>query len=161
ELVSMAGPITFDNPLNTIDVTGTITITAYGVAELGNLTSSLATTGDNITISAGGNIGVGTLSAGTGTVTITSSSGAIFNSTTGSSNLQIIAGFLALQSPAQSNSSSAQSASSAASAAQSASTQAQINAAEAVATAQAAAALAAADQTTAAAFQAALTSSQA
>ena len=160
-LISTAGPITFLNPLNTIDTSGKITITAFGVADLGNLTSSLATTGVNITISAGGNIGVGTINAGTGTVAITSSSGAIFNSTTGSSTLSITAGLLALQSPAQSNSSSAQSASSAASAAQAASTQAQINAAEAAATAQAAAALAAADQTTAAAFQAALTSSQA
>ena len=155
-LDATAGPITFENPLDTIDATGQITIAAYDVADLGNLT----TTGGNITISAGGNIGVGTINAGTGTVSITSSSGAIFNSNTGSTTLSVTAGLLALHSSAQSNS-SAQSASSAASAAQSASVQDQLNAAEAAATAEAAAALAAADQTTAAAFKAAMTSMQA
>ena len=155
-LDATAGPITFENPLDTIDATGKITIAANDVADLGNLTTA---GDDNITISAGGNIGVGTINAGTGTVSITSSSGAIFNSNNGSTTLSITAGKLALHSSAQS-SSSAQSASSAAAAAQAASIQDQLNAAEAAATAEAAAAVAAADQTTAAAFKAALNSIQ-
>jgi hypothetical protein len=154
-LVATAGPITFQNTLDTIAAAGTITLEATDVADLGNLT----TTGGNITISAGGNIGVGTVSAGNGIVSITSSSGAIFNSKNGSTTLSISAGLLALHSSSQ-NASSSQGASSAASAAQSASIQDQLNAAEAAATAEAAAAVAAADQTTAAAFKAALTSIQ-
>jgi hypothetical protein len=151
-LDATAGPVTFEDTQDTIDVTGTatITITAEDVADLGNLT----TDNGDISLSAGGNISVGTINAGTGTVLITSSSGAVFNSNNGSTTLSITAGLLGLQS-------SAQSASSAASAAQSASVQAQVNAAQAAATAEAAAAVAAADQTTAFAFQTAMTSMQA
>ena len=43
-LDATAGSITFDNPLDTIDATGQITIAVYGIADLGNLT----TTGANI-----------------------------------------------------------------------------------------------------------------
>ena len=154
-LVATAGPITFQNTLDTIAAGGTITIEANDVADLGNLT----TPGYAITISAGGNIDVGTVNAGSGTVSITSSSGAIFNSTNGSTTLSITAGLVALHSSAQSGN-SGQSASAAASAAQSASIQDQLNAAEAAATAEAAAAVAAADQSTAAAFKAASTSIQ-
>ena len=118
-LDATAGPVTFENTQDTIDATGTITILADDVADLGYLT----TTDENITISAGGSIGVGTIDAGTGTVLITSGSGAVFNSNNGSTTLSVTAGLLALQSSAQSTTSSAQSASTAASAAQAASVQ--------------------------------------
>ncbi len=134
-----------------------ITIAVYGVADLGNLT----TTGANISISAGGNIDIGTINAGTGTVLITSGSGAVFNSNNGSTTLSVTAGLLALRQFGPERDQFGPERSSAASAAQAASVQDQLNAAEAAATAEAAAAVVAADQTTAAAFQSAMNSMQA
>jgi hypothetical protein len=82
------GPIVFLNLGDTIATTGTgstITVEAgtstTDVAALGNLTTG----GGNITVSAGGNIAVGTLTAGEpgslGTISVTSTHGAILVST--------------------------------------------------------------------------------
>ena len=76
------GPIVFLNLGDTIATTGTGTITVEAgtsttdVAALGNLTTG----GGNITVSAGGNIAVGRLTAGNGslgTISVTSTHGAI------------------------------------------------------------------------------------
>ena len=77
------GPSYFLNLGDTIATQGTGTITVEAgtsttdVAALGNLTTG----GGNITVSAGGNIAVGTLTAGRtgslGTVSVTSTNGAI------------------------------------------------------------------------------------
>ncbi len=153
-VLEATGAIVFLDPNNTIVSTGNISITAGNVAALGNL----ATDGSDVTIIAGGNIGVGTLNAGTGTVTITSP-GSIFNNHGGS--LAITAGNTLLyqakvQIVAQGNSpgngSNTGSPPNLA--------QLQLNAAQAIATAAADRAQAAADQTTANAFQAELNSIQ-
>jgi hypothetical protein len=100
-----SGNIVFLNLGDTIATTGTGTVTVEAgtgapsatnpeVAALGNL----HTTGGNITISAGGNIAVGTLSAGSGTVSVTSPHGAIFSNGT---TLGVTASALALTEAAQ------------------------------------------------------------
>ena len=88
KLIATNGPIVFLNLEDTIETSGTISISGLeqgtsqqpGVAALGNFKSN----GSSITISAWGNIALGTLDAGTtGSINVTSSQGAILiNSST-------------------------------------------------------------------------------
>jgi hypothetical protein len=145
------GAIVFLDSSNALVSNGSITVTAGGVAALGNL----ATDGGNVTIAAAGNVGVGTIDAGTGTVSITSP-GSVFDNNGGS--LTITAGKTLLyqakaQVVAQGNSPSTATGSDSLA-------QLQLDATEAIAAASAAGAQAAADQTTANAFLAELNSLQ-
>jgi hypothetical protein len=89
------GPIVFLNPADTIETSngGTITVKAGtipgsgGVAVIGNLT----TEDSSITVTADGNITIGTLNAGTGNVTVQSAHGLILKGN-GPSQLNVIAG---------------------------------------------------------------------
>ncbi len=143
-LTATNGPIVFLDPNDTLDVTGGITINAQTVAVLGNLN----THGGDLNVTTVGNVTIGTVDAGSGTVTLTSTSGNVFSSNGGSGTnaLQITAGTTNVNSAGHP-----------ASASQSASL-AELNATQAIATADAASAQAAADQTTAGAFLSALTS---
>jgi hypothetical protein len=143
-LTATNGPIVFLNPNDTLDVTGDITINADTVAVLGNLN----THGGDLNVTTVGNITIGTVDAGSGTVTLTSTAGNVFSSNGGSGTnaLQITAGTTNVNSAGHP-----------ASASQSASL-VELNATQAIATANAASAQAAADQTTASAFLSALTS---
>ena len=148
------GSIVFLDPQNTIQAESGYSIqinAGTGVAALGNL----VTGGSNITITAVGNVGIGTVNAGAGAVSI-SSAGSIFNNNGG--NLSITASSTKLNQGAppvvaQGNQSTSTSPSSNLA-------QLELNAAQALATAAAASAQAAADQTTANAFQAELNSIQ-
>ncbi len=84
-LQTETGNITFNNTGNSIVTSGTGSITieageqsgSGGAAALGNLTTS----NQNVTVSASGNISFSAISAGTGTVSISSSEGAIQSGT--------------------------------------------------------------------------------
>ena len=83
-LESSSGPIVFLNPADTIETTrgGTITVEAgttkgsTAPVVLGNL----KTAGNNITVSAPGNISIGQLNAGTGNGSVQSTAGIILSS---------------------------------------------------------------------------------
>jgi hypothetical protein len=135
-LKTETGPIVFLNPADTIETTGSGTITVEagttpgsgGVAVLGNLT----TAGGNILVTADGNITIGLLNAGTGNVTVESANGIILDGN-GPSTPNVIAGSTTLSGNAPT------------------ARQLQLNEENAIAAAAAAAALASADQTSAAA----------
>jgi hypothetical protein len=144
-LTATNGPIVFINPNDTLESTngGTITLNAdgsNGVAVLGNLTTG----GGSITVSASGNISIGAVNAGSGHVTITSTSGSIFSNK--GTALAISAGSTIVQGAGVP-----------ASASQSTSL-VELNATQAIAMADAASAQAAAEQTTTNAFLSELTS---
>ncbi len=158
------GSVVFLNPNDTIDVTGTITVYAGTTSTNGTISSTnsaatsndvtvlgnLETSGGNISISAVGNVMIGTINAGSGQVFLTSITGSILSST---GTALAITGATILKSAPQSASGSQS-----ASLVQLNATQAIAAATQAVAAYDAAVAEEAADSATAAALQAELTS---